>query len=85
MASKRVTKRYYVGVKGGPKFMHEVFLSAKTPIAATHGKKYLYVIGPFRTKAGAMVMAGSGSSPLVQTVADAERIAARQKAKAGKK
>ncbi len=70
--------RIYVGaVRGGKR---EVFRSASEPTETSHGEKYRYVIGPFRTVKGARLMADFGEgNPHVQTVGDAERIAAGKK------
>lgn len=70
-----MTKRYYVGVKGK---RFEKFLSEKTPTSGTHGDKYVSVIGPFRSKAGATIMEKYGyDNPHVQSVAQAELLAKR--------
>jgi len=70
-----MSKRYYVGTKK-PSRKFEVFLSAKTPTATSHGRRYGYVIGPFRTKAGASCMAKYGEgNPHLQTVSEAEKAA----------
>lgn len=67
---------WYVGFKvtGG----REIFRADVEPVTYTHGERYHGVWGPFRTKRGAMFGASSASvnNPHVQTVADAERIAA---------
>ncbi|MFA5136954.1 MAG: hypothetical protein WC489_06235 [Patescibacteria group bacterium] len=69
---------YYVGVKSGAR---AVFTAKKTPTVESHGEKYGYVIGPFRTKAAAELMRDTHPNPHIQTVADAERIAKRLKGK----
>lgn len=68
--------KIYVGLlKGAAK--REVFKYAGEPTEATHGEKYGAVIGAFRTMRGANFMAEHGANnPHVQTVEDAERIAA---------
>lgn len=67
----------YVGIKQNRKRV--VFRSAYTPTQASHGHLYVVVIGPFRTLAGAKLMAEKGEgNPHMQTVADAERIARLQ-------
>ena len=43
--------KLYVGVLNGGG--REVFRHASTPTERSHGRKYRYVIGPFRTRAGA--------------------------------
>jgi len=73
---KNTVKRtkLFVGVTTSGK--REVFRSSQTPTKESHGNKYVYVIGPFRTKAGAVAMAVYGKgNPHIQSVADAERIA----------
>jgi len=63
----------YVGLKGGHR---EVFKSKETPTETSHGRKYGSVIGPFRTKRGAEVMAKhGGNNPHIRSVSDAERLA----------
>lgn len=65
--------RYYVGCKEAAR---EVFQSENTPTEASHGRRYLAVIGPFDTKQGAEFMAEHGQgNPHCQCVADAERLA----------
>lgn len=69
--------KYYVGLKIG-KAVHEreLFTSVETPTPESHGTKYVCVIGPFRTKMGAVFMRDYGrNNPHCQTVADAERLA----------
>lgn len=51
-----MTRRLYVGVRRT--LMRECFRSRTVPTARTHGKRYLYVIGPFRTVADAARVAG---------------------------
>ena len=70
-------RRVYVGLLTDS-VGREVFKSDCRPTEQTHGHRYGAVIGPFRTVRGAKFMAGPAGlySPLVQTVADAERIAA---------
>jgi len=66
--------RYYVGLDTTGR---EVFRSARTPVEGI-GVSYNAVIGPFRTRRGAEYMARYGEgNPHLQTVADAERIAAQ--------
>ena len=66
--------RYYVGCRHNGEY--EIFRSVDTPLYVTHGKDYVLVIGPFRTKRGAVFMAEHGrGNPHLQTVADAERYA----------
>jgi hypothetical protein len=70
-----MASRYYVGSKPGGK--REVFRSATTPTETSHGHRYRYVTGPFRTLGGARVMVEAGeNNPHIQTVHEAEKIAA---------
>jgi len=72
-------RRYYVGLKDGGK--RETFRSAETPTEGSHGRLYLAVIGPFKTRRGAEFMAEyGGGNPHLQCVDDAERIARRRAA-----
>ena len=65
--------KLYVGVKG---IKRAVFRSVGVPTASSHGHLYGAVIGPFRTKGGAKVMAEYGrNNPHLQTVSDAEKMA----------
>jgi len=73
-----MTVRYYVGVNKG---VRKVFRSSHIPTAASHGRLYAAVIGPFRTKGGADVMAKyGGNNPHLQTVTEAEKMAKQLKA-----
>ena len=68
-------KQYYVGLTG-INTKREVFFDFRTPTVAQYGKRYGAVIGPFRTKRGAVFMAEYGANnPHCYTVDDAERIA----------
>jgi hypothetical protein len=70
-----MAKRYFVGLRDGKRF---VFASKVIPTQATHGARYVSVIGPFRTKRAAILTAVTGgSNPHIQQVSDAERIAKR--------
>ena len=52
-----------------------VFRCAYIPTFATHGQKFLAVIGPFQTRRAAELTAQRGTgNPHIQTVKDAERI-----------
>ena len=63
---------FYVGIAPG---IRKVFKSPGIPTRETHGE-YLQVVGPFRTKRGAIFHAALGhDNPHVQTVAQAERAA----------
>jgi hypothetical protein len=65
--------KWYVGCKQGSR---KIFKSDTTPTKASHGALFNAVIGPFRTKRGAMIMVafGSHNNPHIQSVSDAERI-----------
>lgn len=67
---------WYVGHRNGTM---ELFKSATTPTFASHGETYAAVIGPFRTKRGAIWMAayGRNNNPHCQTVDQAEYHAKR--------
>ena len=67
-------RRLYLGyVTDGPP---ETFRSAHEPTFETHGEEYNYVVGPFRTLAGARFMRDYGErNPHCRCVADAERLA----------
>ena len=67
-------KRYYVGIRKC--LARDLFASDTEPTEATHGDRFLCVIGPFRTRAGAEFAAKFGQgNPHLQTVDDAERLA----------
>jgi hypothetical protein len=68
-----MSKRLYVG-KTYDQF-HQMFWSEKNPTWASHGSEYSWVIGPFRSKAGAEYFI---SNPLVSTVGDAERLSKKK-------
>jgi hypothetical protein len=53
----------------------EAFSAENEPTAETHGDKYLYVIGPFRTKRAALFTEKEGHGPNMQTVDELERAA----------
>jgi hypothetical protein len=81
---RQATKQYYVGVRlsaDDDKQERYVFrVDGAVPSRESHGHLYVYVIGPFRTMAGAAIMAVFGqSNPHLQHVADAERMARRNK------
>ena len=66
--------RWYVGVKASG--ARTPFKANSTPTRESHGAQYGAVIGPFRTKRGAMFDAAVGrNNPHIQHVNDAERIA----------
>ena len=69
--------RYYVGLSATEPGVRKVFSTRSVPDPSSHGHLYSAVIGPFRTKRGALVMARYGrNNPHLQTVADAEKLAA---------
>jgi hypothetical protein len=70
--------KLYVGLKIATQ-SREVFRADETPTEASHGAKYDAVIGPFRTKRAAVIMATyGGNNPHLLCVADAERMAKRE-------
>jgi hypothetical protein len=70
------SSKWYVGVKSSG--ARTPFKSEFTPTRETHGNLFGAVIGPFRTKRGAMFDAAVGrNNPHIQHVRDAERIAAK--------
>lgn len=74
----RTRTKLWVGCGKG--YSREVFRSALTPTEDTHGDRYYAAIGPFRTRRGAEFMATCGrDNPHCRYVADAERIARKQK------
>ena len=64
----------YTGIRAGKR---RVFNSDTEPTQASHGHIYDAVIGPFKTKAAAFLMAQPFNQ--FQTVADAEKQAAKLK------
>ena len=72
-----MASRYYVGSNQAAG-IRQVFKADQTPTVETHGHIYKSVVGPFRTKRGAMFHAAVGANnPHVQHVNDDERIAKR--------
>jgi hypothetical protein len=72
----KTKSRIYVGVTP---IKREVFRSPIVPTEESHGARFNYVIGHFRTRAGADFMANYGAgNPHCQTVYDAERLARLQ-------
>lgn len=71
-------QRWYVGRT--PSGVRQIFKSDTTPTHATHGHLYTSVLGPFRTKRGAMfdIAVGTANNPHIRSVADAERIAKKE-------
>jgi hypothetical protein len=67
-------RKFYVGVKST--LSREVFSSLPVPTEETILGRYLYAIGPFRTKRGAEFMAKHGANnPHCVTVQQAEKLA----------
>lgn len=65
----------FVGVKADRR---EIFRSNTEPTERTHGDKFAYAIGPFRTVRGANFMVSFGrNNPHCQSIGDAERLAQR--------
>lgn len=70
-----MARKWYVGI-GDEGRIRKAFSSDTTPTRVSHGAEYGAVVGPFRTKRGAMFHAAMGAAnPHVQHVNDAERIA----------
>lgn len=77
--SKHKRARAYVGVRRDSR--REVFKATRTPTRRRYGRRYAYVVGPFKTMRGACFMAEYGASnPHCTCVAQAEWLA-RQPAK----
>ena len=75
------SKKMYVGKIHNSNTL-EYFRSENTPVRSTHGGRYVYTVGPFRTKAGAIYYQQFGlGNPHTQTVADCERLAKHYKEK----
>ena len=66
-------KKFYVG--GKRDLTREVFPSLTVPTEETTFGRYLYAIGPFRTKRGAEFMARQVNNPHCVTVQQAEKLA----------
>lgn len=67
-------RRWYVGWQGD---LRVAFAYHKPPTRENYGSAFDKVVGPFRTKRAAEVMAKCGQdSPYCQTVRDAELLAA---------
>ncbi len=70
--------RYYLGYPVGQAYPPQLFKAASDPTFATHGKQYSCVVGPFRTKRGAIFMQIYGrANPHCRTVDEAEQNAAK--------
>jgi len=76
---KKGPMKYYVGHFSKSGGRDEVFQHDSTPTEESHGKQYGAATGPFRTLAGAQYMAqySQHNNPHLQTVDDAERLAAK--------
>ena len=69
-------KRFYVGLSIRHCGQRIMFSESFTPTEESHGHLFGAVIGPFRTKAGAIFMRDRGyNNPHCQTVAQAEKLA----------
>jgi hypothetical protein len=74
--SKRKQARAYVGVRRD--LRREVFKATRTPTRKQYGRRYAYVVGPFRTVRAARYMADYGANnPHCTCVAQAEWLAKR--------
>lgn len=71
-------RQWYVGyVRGTINRVMVAFPAAARPTDAEYGKQFYAVMGPFRTRRAARFMERcGGGNPHIQTVSDAERIAA---------
>jgi hypothetical protein len=73
------SSRIYLGVNldcNSDQQIRTIFHAMETPTHESHGERFIYVIGPFRTLAGAEIMRQYGrNNPHLQTVEDAERMA----------
>jgi hypothetical protein len=68
------TRRIFLGIKADG--TRETFRAADVPTFETHGERYRYAVGPFRTARGARFMRDHGAgNPHCRCVADAERLA----------
>jgi len=75
--SKRKQARAYVGVRRD--LRREVFKATKTPTRRQYGRRYAYVVGPFKTVRAARYMADYGANnPHCTCVAQAEWLAKRR-------
>jgi len=69
---------YYIGCNFEAE--QELFWSYQMPSVDSHGGRYVYVIGPFKTKQGALFMLDHGrNNPHCVTVEQAERLAKLEK------
>ena len=75
--SRRKQARAYVGVRRD--LRREVFKATKTPTRRQYGRRYAYVVGPFKTVRAARYMADYGANnPHCTCVAQAEWLAKRR-------
>ncbi len=75
--SKQRRARAYVGVRRD--LQREVFKATRTPTRRRYGRRYAYVVGPFKTVRGAGFMAEYGANnPHCTCVAQAEWLARQQ-------
>lgn len=71
-----MSKRLYLGYFSDYRKQPELFWCEFTPTTDSHGNKYSYVTGPFRTKKGAEFMRDFGrNNPHCLCVSDAEKLA----------
>lgn len=76
----RIRNKLYCGKLSSDPVKWEIFWYVGKPTNNTHGKKYLCVVGPFKTQEGALFMRDHGTdNPHCQCVADAERLAKKMK------
>jgi len=74
-------RRWYIGLDKAGCF--RAFRSAYTPTARKHGRRFAYVVGPFRTARGARWAERFGlGNPAFTHVDAAEKIAKFQEARA---
>jgi len=75
--TKHKRTRAYVGVRRD--LRREVFKATRTPTRRQYGRRYAYVVGPFKTVRGARYMADYGANnPHCTCVAQAEWLARQQ-------
>jgi hypothetical protein len=75
MRPLKYRRRWYVGVPARSREGFKAFQCAYTPSQRKQGRIYLYVIGPFRSKRGALWAEKFGfGNPAFYGVAAAERI-----------
>lgn len=69
---------YYIGENRVTR-KFDLFVANEEPTESSHGYKYSYCVGPFRSLKGALVFQALGkSNPNCASVDDAERIAANR-------